>query len=206
VNREYSRLARRRQAARRRGDRAEARELARQMRNLPYGDPTDPGYRRLRYLRYADDHILGFIGPKAEAEQIKARLATFLRETLALELNQSKTLITHARTRAARFLGYEITVQHCDTKLTNGCRSANGGIALRVPPDVITAKCAPYRRRGKPWHRPPLQNLHDYDIVRIYGAEYRGIVHYYRLAQDVWRFGALRWNAETSLLKTLGAP
>ena len=205
VNREYSRLARRRQAAKRRGDRAEARELARQMRKLPYGDPTDPGYRRLRYLRYADDHILGFIGPKAEAEQIKAKLATFLRETLALELNQSKTLITHARTRAARFLGYEITVQHCDTKLTNGCRSANGGIALRVPLDVIRATCAPYRRRGKPWHRPQLQNLPDYDIVRIYGAEYRGIVNYYRLAQDVWRFGALRWNAETSLLKTLAA-
>jgi group II intron reverse transcriptase/maturase len=205
VNREYSRLARRRQAARRRGDRAEARELARQMRTVPYGDPTDPSYRRLKYLRYADDHILGFIGPKAEAEQIKARLAAFLRETLALELNRSKTLITHARTRAARFLGYQITVQHCDTKLTNGRRSANGGIALRVPPDVITAKCAPYRHRGKPWHRPQLQNLHDYDIVRIYGAEYRGIVHYYRLAQDVYRLHALRWNAETSLLKTLAA-
>jgi Type II intron maturase/Reverse transcriptase (RNA-dependent DNA polymerase) len=205
VNREYSRLAKRRQDARRRGDRASARELAQQMRNLPYGDPRDPGYRRLKYIRYADDHILGFIGPKAEAEQIKARLAAFLRETLALELNQSKTLITHARTRAARFLGYEITVQHCDTKLTNGCRSANGGIALRVPRDVITAKCAPYRRRGKPWHRPGLQNLPDYDIVRIYGAEYRGIVNYYRLAQDVWRLGALRWNAETSMLKTLAA-
>ena len=205
VNREYSRLARRRQDARRRGDRAGARELARQMRTVPYGDPMDPGYRRLKYIRYADDHILGFIGPKAEAEQIKAKLAAFLRETLALELNQSKTLITHARTRAARFLGYEITVQHCDTKLTNGCRSANGRIALRVPLDVIRAKCAPYRRRGKPWHRPQLQNLPDYDIVRIYGAEYRGIVNYYRLAQDVWRLGALRWNAETSMLKTLAA-
>ena len=205
VNREYSRLAKRRQDARRRGDRAGARELARQMRTVPCGDPLDPGYQRLRYIRYADDHILGFIGPKAEAEQIKAGLTAFLRETLALELNQSKTEITHARTRAARFLGYEIIVQHCDTKLTNGCRSANGRIALRVPRDVIKAKCAPYRRRGKPWHRPGLKNLPDYDIVRIYGAEYRGIVNYYLLAQDVWRFGALRWNAETSLLKTLAA-
>ena len=74
----------------------------------------DPGYRRLFYIRYADDQLLGFAGPKAEAEEIKARLAAFLRETLALELNASKTLITHARTRAARFLGYEITVQHSD--------------------------------------------------------------------------------------------
>src|SRR3954453_4641904 len=103
----------------------------------------DPGYRRLRSLGYGEDHTLGCSGPKAEAEQIKARLATFLRETLALELNQSKTLITHARTRAARFLGYEITVQHCDTKLPHGCRSASGGIALRIPLDVIKAKCAP---------------------------------------------------------------
>jgi hypothetical protein len=54
VSREYSRLAKRRQAARRRGDRAGARELAQQMRNLPYGDPMDPGYRRLKYIRYAD--------------------------------------------------------------------------------------------------------------------------------------------------------
>jgi group II intron reverse transcriptase/maturase len=192
-------------SARRRGDRATARELAKQRRTVPNSNPMDPGYRRLYYIRYADDHLLGFIGPKAEAEDIKAELAAFLRETLRLELNASKTLITHARTRAARFLGYQITVQHCDTKLANGQRSANGRIALHVPPDVITAKCAPYRHRGKPWHRSELQNLPDYDIVRVYGAEYRGTVNYYRLARDVWRLGKLRWNAETSMLKTLAA-
>lgn len=74
-----------------------------------------------------------------------------------------------------------------------------------MPLDVITAKCAPYRCRGKPWHRSRLLNLPDYDIVRIYGAEYRGIVNYYLLAQDVWRLRALRWPAETSMLKTLAA-
>ena len=105
-NPEYMRMRTRRNSARRRGDRAEARDLTRQMRTLPSIDPMDPGYRRLRYTRYADDHILGFIGPKAEAEEIKAKLAEFLRETLGLELNQDKTLITHARTQPARFLGY----------------------------------------------------------------------------------------------------
>ena len=78
-------------------------------------------------------------------------------------------------------------VQHSNTKITRGRRSANGKIALRVPPDVIRAQCARYRQHGKPWHRPRLQNLDDYDIVRIYGAEYRGVVNYYLLAQDVWR-------------------
>ena len=165
----------------------------------------DPGYRRLKYIRYADDHILGFTGPKAEAEEIKARLAEFLRETLGLELNQQKTLITHARSQRARFLGYDITVQHSGTKISNGRRSANGKIALKVPPDVIRAQCARYRNHGKPWHRSRLQNLDDNDIIRVYGAEYRGVVNYYLLAKDAWRLRTLRWNAETSMLKTLAA-
>ena len=130
----------------------------------------------------------------------------FLRETLGLELNAAKTLITRARSQRARFLGYDITVQHCDTQRTGGRRTANGNIALRVPPDVIKAQCAPYREHGKPWHRSRLQNLGDYDIVRIYGAEYRGVVNYYLLAQDVWRLHTLHWHAQTSMLKTLGAP
>ena len=201
----YQRMNARRYLARKRGDRAGARELLRQMRALPCVDPMDPGYRRLRYCRYADDEILGFTGPKAEAEEIKDRLAAFLHDELALELSAEKTLITHARTRAARFLGYETIVQHADSKITGGRRMLNGTVALRVPLDVIRAKCVPYRRRGKSWHRSRLLNLDDYDIVRIYGAEYRGVVGYYLLAGDVWRLHTLRWNAETSMLKTLAA-
>jgi group II intron reverse transcriptase/maturase len=204
-NPEYGRIAGRLRRARRRGDRAEARDLMKQLRSLPRDDPMDPGYRRLKYLRYADDHILGFIGPKAEAEEIKAKLAAFLRETLGLELNDAKTLITHARSQRARFLGYDISVWHCNTKITGGRRAANGKIVLRVPPDVVTAQCARYRKHGKPWHRSRLQNLDDYDIVRKYGAEYAGVASYYLLAYDVWRLGRLRWNALTSMLKTLSA-
>src|SRR5277367_5266606 len=204
-NPEYNRIKARRNHARKHGDRAAARDLEKQMRTLPSTDPMDPGYRRLRYIRYADDHLLGLTGPKAEAEQVKARIAMFLRETLGLELNAAKTLITRARSQRARFLGYDITVQHCDTQRTGGRRTANGKIALRVPPDVVKAQCARYRQHGKPWHRTRLQNLDDYDIVRIYGAEYRGVVNYYLLAQDAWRLGTLQWNAERSMLKTLAA-
>jgi hypothetical protein len=204
-NPEYRRIADRQRNARQRGDRAAARDLAMQLRSLPSRDPADPGYRRLRYIRYADDHILGYAGPKAEAGEIKAKLAGFLRETLRLELNQQKTLITHARSQQARFLGYHVMTQHCDTKLTRGQRMANGRIALRVPADVVKAQCARYRKHGKPWHRSRLQNLDDYDIARTYGAEFRGVVNYYLPAQNVSRLHDLRWNAETSMLKTLAA-
>jgi hypothetical protein len=177
--------------ARNRGDRAEVRQLHQQQRRLPSGDPRDLGYRRLRYRRYADDQILGFIGPKAEAEQIKARLTRFLRDELKLELSQEKTLITHARTGAARFLSYEITVQHADHKVTGTRRSINGTVGLRVPRDVITAKCAPYLKLGKPERRNQMVNEDDHTIVRTYGAQYRGLVDYYLLAGDIHRLNRL---------------
>jgi group II intron reverse transcriptase/maturase len=186
--------------ARARGDHATARQLRTRQRSMPSSDPNDPGYRRLRYVRYADDTLLGFTGPRAEAEQIRTRLAAFLRDDLKLELSEDKTLITHARTGAASFLGYEITVQHSKTR-----PHVNGAIGLRVPRTVIKAKCVPYLKHGKPERRPELLNFEDPLIISTYGAEYRGIVQYYLLAGDVWRLNRLEWVAKTSMLKTLAA-
>ena len=68
-NPSYKKLKDRLAYARKRGNRDKARQLRQELRRLPVGDPFDPDYRRLRYSRYADDHLLGFIGPKAEAEK-----------------------------------------------------------------------------------------------------------------------------------------
>ncbi|MFI6579485.1 reverse transcriptase domain-containing protein [Nocardiopsis sp. NPDC050513] len=201
----YEKLVRERSKARVRGDRETVLSLGKQIRHLPSYDPQDPGYRRLRYVRYADDHLLGFTGPKAEAEEIKQRLAEFLRNDLALELSQEKTLITHARTRAARFLGYEIIVQHADNKLTKGGRKTNGKISLRVPLQVVRASISPYFRRGKPARDPDLVRRRDHIIVDTYGNKYRGFVQYYLLARDVWRLHRLSRVMELSMLRTLAA-
>jgi group II intron reverse transcriptase/maturase len=196
--------------ARRRGDRTEVRLLYRRLHRLPSQDPDDPGYRRLRYCRYADDTLLGFAGPKAEAEEIKQRLAVFLRDELKLELSQDKTLVTHARTGAARFLGYEISVAGTNRKTRRPStsdrrnrRSLNGTVVLRVPASVVKAKSALYLARGRPACRNPMIREDDYTIVGKFGAEYRGIVQYYLLAGDVQRLHRLRWVMETSMLKTL---
>jgi group II intron reverse transcriptase/maturase len=192
--------------ARRAGDRAEARKIRDRMRRLPSINPHDPNFRRLRYVRYCDDHLLGFTGPKAEAEVIKQRLAQFLRDDLKLELSQDKTLITHARSDRARFLGYEISVQHDDRQRTaSGQRAVNGAVSLHVPTSVIKAKSALYMQRGKPTRRSQVINYSDHDIVRIYGAEYRGLVQYYLLAGDVRRLHQLHWIMLTSMLKTLAS-
>jgi group II intron reverse transcriptase/maturase len=200
MNPDYAKVTRAIGKAFQHGDRAAVRQLRARRRAIARGDPRDPRYRRLRYIRYADDHLLGFTGPRAEAEQIKQRLAEFLRDDLKLELNQDKTLITHARTQAASFLGYQVTVQHSRDR-----PSVNGVVRLRVPRPVIKAKCAPYLKHGKPERRAELMNLPDSLIISTFGVEYRGIVQYYLLASDVFRLNRLRWAAETSLLKTLAA-
>lgn len=199
-NNEYERIRQAAIRAQQRGNRQTASALRKRVRGMPSRDPDDPGYRRLRYVRYADDHILGFTGPKVEAEQIKARLAQFLHGDLKLELSPDKTLITHARTGAARFLGYEIIVQHSRCR-----RKVNGVIGLRVPRTVIKTKSAPYLKRGKPERRIELMNRDDLTIISTYGSEYRGLVQYYLLAGNVSVLSRLRWVTETSMLKTLAA-
>jgi group II intron reverse transcriptase/maturase len=79
-------------------DRKLARALAKQARAMPTRITDDPTYRRLHYVRYADDFLLGLCGTRAEAEAIKQQLGEFLGQTLRLQLSEAKTLVTHAVT------------------------------------------------------------------------------------------------------------
>jgi group II intron reverse transcriptase/maturase len=187
------------------GHAAEYHALNQAQRQLSSKDPYDPHYRRLWYVHYADDVLLGYIGTRQEAEEIKTHLTMWLTTHLHLTLSQHKTLITHATTTPARFLGYEMVNQHCSTKCTQGKRSINGRIALRVPAAVIDKKCQPYLRNGKPIHRPERIFNSDVAMVADYQQEYRGIVHYDQLATNVCHLNKLRWVMETSLLRTLAA-
>ena len=189
---------------RKKGDFTLATQLRKQMQQLPSVDPFDPDYRRLRYVRYADDFVLGFSGPKAEAEQIRESLGTFLRESLKLELSKEKTLLTHATRQAARFLGYELVNQHANDQLdSHGKRKVNGRIGLRVPAKVIEQHCHAYMSNGKPVRRTGFHNDEDYTIISRYQAEFRGVVQYYLLAYNVSHFGRLQWVMQKSLAKTL---
>jgi len=179
TNSPYARLRQVVGALRKAGYPDEARQVRRVQQTLPSLDPADPTYRRLRYVRYADDWLLGFAGPRQEAEAIKRQIGVFLHEHLKLELSETKTLITHARTGAARFLGYDIvTLQHDQKHDWRGRRSLNARIGLRVPQEVLQEKCARYRHHGKIIHRMELTHDTPFSIVAQYQAEYRGLVAY----------------------------
>lgn len=207
-NQAYTRLMNRARKLRKKGQKEAARKIKQQAQKLSSIDPQDPDYRRLRYCRYADDFALAFVGPKEEAEAIKQRLRTFLCEELKLELSEEKTLITHTRDSAAKFLNYEITTIQSDAKQTldkNGHkgRKVNGEIGLKVPRTVVEDKCKRYMREGKPAHRSELLNESDFTIVATYQLEYRGLVNYYQMAFNLHILHKLKWVMETSLTKTL---
>ncbi len=205
-NRAYGALSTRILYHRAKGNHSLAKELRKEMQRLPSGDPYDPAYRRLRYVRYADDFVLGFSGPKAEANEVKESLRTFLRDSLKLELSNEKTLVTHATSQAARFLGYELVNQQADDKHDHrGRRKVNGRIGLRVSTHVIKQHCRPYMAKGKPIHRNALIHDEDFSIVSRYQAEFRGVFQYYVLAVNAFHLGRLQRVMERSLTKTLAA-
>ncbi len=205
ANKAYEKLMHRASYLSRTGRQREAQVVRKQAQKLPSQVPDDPDYRRLRYCRYADDFLLGFVGPKQEAEAIKERLRTFLHEELKLELSEAKTLITHAKTETARFLNYEIhTIQEDSQRDQRDRRSHNGNIGLCIPEEVIKNKCQRYKHHSrKVLHRTELINDSDFTIIELFQAEYRGLVEYYRLAYNLHRLTTLEGVMEQSLTKTL---
>jgi group II intron reverse transcriptase/maturase len=208
-NPEYDKLDYHIRRARAKGDMDTAHELELQRRRIPSQVVDDPNFRRLTYCRYADDFILGFIGSRAEAEDIKQAVGAFLRETLHLEMHETKTLVTHARTQQARFLNYAISIYHSDTKLVHRAnsqtkaRSANGHIRLGIPFGLIDEKIRRYQIKGKAV--PELGMLYNSDvhIIDVFQARYRGLANYYKYAVDRHKLNRLKYVMEISLTKTL---
>jgi group II intron reverse transcriptase/maturase len=195
---------------RRNGNREEAERLAQARRKIPSRDPRDPNFRRLRYIRYADDFILSFAGPKEEAESIKREIQTFLREQLKLEMNNEKTLITHARSEHARFLNYDISIYHNDDMLARKknepsvrTRSVNGKVRLGIPYGLTQEKAQPYTRKGKVIADAALLAFSDAHIIDIYQSRYRGLAEYYKYAVDRHELGSLKNVMQAALVKTL---
>lgn len=202
-NRKYDNLLCQGYRLRKRGQYTEAAKARKAAQKFPSVDLNDPDYRRLKFVRYADDWLLGLIGTKEEAEQIKEQIKTFLHEELKLELSDEKTLITHARTESARFLSYHISASQDDTRQTKKKRSVNGVMRLRVPRDLLRKKCQKYQKHNKPVHRKELTNNTVFSIVAQYQSEFRGFAEYYQLANDLHRLNSLKWIMEQSLAKTL---
>jgi group II intron reverse transcriptase/maturase len=209
VNPDYKRYEYLLRKAREAGDEELVKQLEQERRQLPSVDPNDPNFRRLKYVRYADDFLLAFIGPKKEAEAIRDALSRFLKDNLNLEMSTEKTLITHAKTEKARFLGYDISIYHVNDKLSEHPhmhtkrRSINSHVRLGVPYGLAHEYGKRYMRNGKTVSQFGLLMYSDANIIDVFQSRFQGLANYYRYAVDRCRLGSLKNIMQQALVKTL---
>lgn len=193
-------------------------QLSKQMLSTPHKDAMDADFRRMQYVRYADDFLISVIGSKSECETIKADITQFMREQLKLELSDEKTLITHAQDKA-KFLGYEIFIRKSDAVKRNKDgvlkRDFNGAVVLTLNSAVIQKKLTEYNALevrnidGKDiwWSKPRryMTPMKPEDILAEYNAEIRGLYNYYSLAANVSKeCASFAFIMKMSMFKTLG--
>ena len=193
-------------------------QLSKQMLSTPHKDAMDADFRRMQYVRYADDFLISVIGSKSECETIKADITQFMREQLKLELSDEKTLITHAQDKA-KFLGYEIFIRKSDAVKRNKDgvlkRDFNGAVVLTLNSAVIQKKLTEYNALevrnidGKDiwWSKPRryMTPMKPEDILVQYNAEIRGLYNYYSLAANVSKeCASFAFIMKMSMFKTLG--
>lgn len=190
-------------------------DLKCKLRLLPVSNPGDPNFRRLWYTRYADDFLIGVVGPKTDATWIRERARQFLHEELRLDLNLEKTLITNAQ-EDARYLGFlvssKISRRHGTVRSNHGkqYRRQVGGAqtTLKAPIPDILAKLAEVGiadfKDGTARGKPKWWNILDHpQILDRYNAIWRGLYNYYRCADNIAKLNGIQYVIQDSIVRTL---
>lgn len=218
----YQRVLYRARELKEMGETAKAEELEPTLKHLreqylqcPPSVSQDPNFRRMRFVRYADDFVISIIGAKSDAQHVLDELNSFMAQTLKVELAAEKTGIVHG-SEGTRFLGYDIKIvtnPHHVVRTRGGLRRSmlTGVVTLEWPME-LALKFAWERgyidniqnRRTRP--RTPLLNLTEEEIIRRYIQELRGVSSYYSRAKN-WRYvgNQLHWLCKDSLVKTLSS-
>ncbi len=188
----------------------EWKEARKAMLNTPAKSQTD---KMLKYVRYADDFIIGVNGSKQDCEEIKVMLSKFIAEKLKMELSEEKTLITHSNDYA-RFLGYDIRVRRDNQVKVKGNhtqRTLSNSVELNIPLDdkvmkfMFSKGIIEQSMDGviMPIKRTRILHCTSLEIVNTFNAELRGLSNYYSLASNFNSLNYFSYLMEYSCLKTL---
>ena len=196
--------------------RRKMKQIEQERLKFPNRDQFDPNFRRLQYVRYADDFLIGIIGSKEDAQAMKERIKEYVLETLKLELSDEKTLITHSG-KKARFLGYDIYVRRTAATKRNSKgvlrRHLSGTVCLEMPHDIMRKKLLQYgamvigttvygKENWKPRARYYLKDNDDLEILDQYNSEIRGFRNYYGIANNSAHANSFGYIMRYSMYKT----
>lgn len=191
-------------------------KVLRQERNkYPAYNKMDSSYRKLKYVRYADDFLIGVIGSKEDCKRIKDDIKNFLFEKLKLELSDEKTLVTNAK-KPAKFLGFDVYVRKSnETKRDKHGRTVRcfgDKIVLYLTAEVMKKKLLSYNavklvtQKGtevwEPRSRYYMKDLDDLEIISQVNSEIRGFYNYYAIANNSSYVQSFSYIMEYSMYKT----
>lgn len=193
-------------------------ELDAKLMTLPSTDQYDPNHIKVRYVRYADDWVIGIVGSKELATEIREKAGDFLRGELKLELSVEKTKITHCTGRA-KFLGFLMGNTNYKNTMRRKIRGARGHahprrtntslIRLWIDREEMLRTLRSERfiktKNGRDFaiSKRSYVHLDPDEMVKRYNAIKRGWRNYYRPAMNVRVLGYVDYLMRFSLAKTL---
>lgn len=181
----------------------ERKRLLRLLHNTKTGDSFDPNFRRMRYIRYADDFAIMITGTRNEAEMIKLNCKDILKTKCGVELHEDKTIITHMEDNKFKFLGAEIVKLKRTPTFFGKSSKGRSRVVVRRP--LIKAPIQSMLEKLKtngfirqnhnqdyyPKHLGALVNLSHYDILAFYNSKIHGIINFYSFASNLNKLGRL---------------
>jgi group II intron reverse transcriptase/maturase len=192
------------------------RTIMKQIRAIPSKVVNDPTFCRIKYLRYADDWLIGLCGSRSTAEEIKERVKTFLHDHLKLTLSEEKTRITHAKTEEAFFLGTILTIgnggeakvvlQKTSKGKTIQRRSTGWATIMKAPTEKVLKRLKERgfcTGTGEPISKGLWTSLDADQIIQLYSSVNRGLQNYYRFVDNWKQCSRFQYILKFSLAKTL---
>ncbi|HAX72010.1 MAG TPA: hypothetical protein DCY20_00650 [Firmicutes bacterium] len=193
-NPEYAKVRYQLKKAQQNQDDDTIKSLTKKLKTVSATDLMDANFRRIKYVRYADDFLIGIIGDKAYAEQLKTEIGNFLKDVLKLRLSDEKTKVTNAAHDSAQFLGFHITkrknrlVIFMDTKQMIKKLHDNGMCDASGYPRAITN----------------LLSLPIQDIIKYGNQVLRGLLHSQQGCHNFFEGWRIQYIIQYAIAKTIG--
>nr|NP_150408.1 hypothetical protein PylioMp37 [Pylaiella littoralis]CAC50849.1 orf748 [Pylaiella littoralis] len=182
--------------------------------NIPSADPLDPNFKRLRYVRYADDFLIGIIGSKTDGICLIKELKEFLHDILKLDLNLTKTKLTHTMSEKPYFLGTWVKIipvsgfqikKNKSGKITRVSSRPQLRFLLKLLVDRLERKGFLSAKSHTPTRQGWLVAFTPYQIVDYYNRVYMGLSNYYSFADDYSLLQRIHYILKTSCFLTLAS-
>lgn len=181
--------------ARQNNDKKRVRKLISERSRAPATDFGSDELKRLVYVRYADDWVIGIRGSKEETLSILNKVNEFL-ATIELKLNETKTKITSLNDDAILFLGTKIfRANHTSFSRIGPHRRLKRnklGLRLEAPLNRINEKLsqASFMKDGKSSPKFLWLHLEHDQIILLYNSVMRGYLNYYNFAHNYGRLAS----------------